>query len=61
MAELGLMLESQEDLDWETLFGITEKVEQLGFESLFLSDHLTSVKGNKQLNSIPIWLSLIHI
>ena len=58
MAKLGLMLESQEDLNWEILFGIAEKVEQLGFESLFLSDHLTSVKGNKQLDSIPVWPAL---
>ena len=43
MAKLGLMLESQEDLNWEILFGIAEKVEQLGFESLFLSDHLLSL------------------
>ena len=58
MADLGLMLESQENLNWDTLFSITEKVEQLGFESLFLSDHLTSVKGNKQLDSIALWPAL---
>ena len=58
MADLGLMLESQENLNWDRLLSIAETSEQLGFESLFLSDHLTSVKGNKQLDSIALWPAL---
>ena len=58
MVKVGIMLESQENLSWERLFDLANKVEEFGFESLFLSDHLTSVKGNKQLESMALWPAL---
>ena len=61
MAKLGLMLESQENLNWDRLLNIAEKSEQLGFESLFLSDHLTSVKGHQKLNSVALWPALTAV
>ena len=61
MADLGLMLESQENLNWARLLSIAEISEQLGFESLFLSDHLTSVKGHQKLDSIALWPALTAV
>ena len=42
MAEIGIMIEGQEDLTWERFFRLAKAVEVLGFASLFRSDHLTS-------------------
>ena len=42
MAEIGIMIEGQEDLTWERFFRLAKAVEALGFASLFRSDHLTS-------------------
>ena len=39
MVKVGIMLESQENLSWERLFELANKVEEFVFESLFLSDH----------------------
>ena len=61
MANLGLMLESQENLNWTRLLNIAEISEQLGFESLFLSDHLTSVKGQQKLDSLALWPALTAV
>ena len=61
MAKLGLTLESQENLNWDRLLNIAEQSEQLGFESLFLSDHLTSVKGHQKLNSVALWPALTAV
>ena len=58
MATIGIMLESQEDLTWERLFRMAEVVEELGFEALFCSDHLTSVKGESRRASMALWPAL---
>lgn len=58
MAELGIMIEGQEDLTWERLFRLAETVEQLGFGSLFRSDHLTGLNGETQREALALWPSL---
>jgi F420-dependent oxidoreductase-like protein len=58
MAQIGIMIEGQEDLTWQRLFRLAEAVEQLGFESLFRSDHLTSLDGHRQRASLALWPSL---
>ncbi len=58
MAEIGIMIEGQEDLTWERLFQIAKTVETLGFASLFRSDHLTSLEGFHQRASLALWPSL---
>jgi len=52
------MLESQEDLTWERLFRMADAVEALGFEALFCSDHLSSVKGLSKRASLALWPAL---
>jgi hypothetical protein len=51
VAEIGIMIEGQEDLTWERLFRLAEAVEVLGFACLFRSDHLTSLDGSPQRSS----------
>jgi len=58
MAEIGIMIEGQEDLTWERLFRIAEAVDELGFASLFRSDHLTSLDGFQKRASLAMWPSL---
>jgi len=58
MAQLGIMVEGQEDLSWERFFRIAETVEDLEFESLFRSDHRTSLAGKPERQALPLWSSL---
>jgi F420-dependent oxidoreductase-like protein len=58
MAEIGIMIEGQEDLTWERLFRLADTVESLGFGSLFRSDHLTGLQGHPKRNSLALWPSL---
>jgi F420-dependent oxidoreductase-like protein len=58
MARIGIMIEGQEDLNWDRLFRLADAVEELGFEALFSSDHLTSVKGFASRASLALWPSL---
>ena len=58
MAEIGIMIEGQEDLTWERLFTIAEAVESMGFGSLFRSDHLTALDGHPQRQALALWPSL---
>ena len=58
MAEIGIMIEGQEDLTWERFFKIAETVENLGFDSLFRADHLTALEGFPQRASLALWPSL---
>jgi F420-dependent oxidoreductase-like protein len=58
MAEIGIMIEGQEDLTWDRFFRLAETVEALGFASLFRSDHLTALEGFPQRDSLALWPSL---
>ncbi len=58
MADIGIMLEGQEHLTWERFFRIAKTVEELGFESLFRSDHLTALNGEEGRESLALWHSL---
>jgi F420-dependent oxidoreductase-like protein len=58
MLQLGIMIEGQEDLTWERLFRLAGAVEDLGFESLFRSDHLTALDGDSKRASLALWPSL---
>ncbi len=42
---IGLMIEAQEDVTWERWLRVIELAERLSFESLWRSDHLFSVLG----------------
>lgn len=58
MAKIGIMIEGQEDLTWQRFFRIADAVEKLGFESLFRSDHLTSLDGFSGRESLALLPSL---
>jgi alkanesulfonate monooxygenase SsuD/methylene tetrahydromethanopterin reductase-like flavin-dependent oxidoreductase (luciferase family) len=58
MAQLGIMVEGQEDLSWERFFRVAQAVEDLQFESLFRSDHLTSLAGKPERQALPLWSAL---
>jgi len=58
MAHIGIMIEGQEDLTWERFFHLAQAVEDLGFESLFRSDHLTALDSFPTRNSLELWSSL---
>src|SRR5574341_1027574 len=58
MAHIGIMLEGQEDLTWERFFRLVQVVEDLGFESLFRSDHLTALASFPKRHSLELWSSL---
>jgi F420-dependent oxidoreductase-like protein len=57
MAEIGIMLEGQEDLSWDRFFRIAEAVERLGFAFLFRSDHFVSFSNPKR-ETLALWPSL---
>ncbi len=58
MAKLAVMIEGQEGLTWERWFRLIEATESLGFDSLWRSDHLFSVMGQYQRDSLALWPSL---
>lgn len=58
MVEVGIMVEGQEDMTWDRFLGLARTVEQLGFGSLFRSDHLTALNGEKERHSLALWPSL---
>lgn len=59
--KLGIMIEGQEGLTWERWRGIAERVERLGFESLWRSDHLFSLFGPKDRPALETWVSLVWL
>ena len=58
MAELGLMIEAQEGLDWALWRQIASDADRLGFASLRTSDHCMSVFGVRERRSLPAWPAL---
>jgi F420-dependent oxidoreductase-like protein len=58
MTKLGIMLEGQEGLNWPRWFRLAEAIEDLGFESLFRSDHLTSLPGQAKREVLALWPAL---
>ncbi len=58
MTRIGIMIEGQEDLNWERWFRLADAVETLGFESLFRSDHLVALQGAANRDTLALWPSL---
>lgn len=58
MVEVGIMVEGQENMTWERFLGLARTVEELGFNALFRSDHLTALNGAKERQSLALWPSL---
>ena len=54
---LGVMVEGQEGLDWELWRRIARTTEELGFESLWRSDHLFSLAGARSQDALEPFVS----
>src|SRR5579884_406630 len=61
MMQLGIELEGQEGLDWARWQHVSRLVEQLGFESIWRSDHLFPIFGPPQSNALETWVSLTEL
>lgn len=61
MAKLGVMIEGQEGLTWERWNRIVDSADRLGFDSVWRSDHLFSVMGQTQRETLALWPSLTAI
>ena len=55
---VGIMIEGQEGLTWERWLRLAQTAEDLGFESLCRSDHLTGLGGEARRPSLDTWASL---
>src|SRR5262245_8153842 len=56
--QVGIMIEGQEGLTWERWFRLADAAEDLGYESLCRSDHLTGLSGRADRGSLETWTSL---
>lgn len=59
--QLGVMIEGQEGLNWERWQHLIDYVEQLGFESLWRSDHFFSLMGQSDRDALETWTSLVEL
>src|ERR1700682_1888033 len=55
---IGVMLEGQEGLTWDRWFRIADRVESLGLDSLWRSDHFFSLMGHPERAALECWTSL---
>jgi F420-dependent oxidoreductase-like protein len=55
---LGIMIEGQEGLTWERWFAMADRVEALGLDSLWRSDHFFSLMGHPERPALECWASL---
>jgi F420-dependent oxidoreductase-like protein len=55
---VGIMIEGQEGLTWERWLTLVGAAENLGYESLCRSDHLTGLAGESRRPSLETWTSL---
>jgi alkanesulfonate monooxygenase SsuD/methylene tetrahydromethanopterin reductase-like flavin-dependent oxidoreductase (luciferase family) len=58
VAQLGVMIEAQEGLDWEHWRRVVADAERLGFAALRVSDHCQSVFGVEGRRSLSAWVAL---
>jgi F420-dependent oxidoreductase-like protein len=61
MAKLGVMIEAQEGLSWDRWNRIVDAAERLGFDSVWRSDHLFSVMGVPERETLALWPSLTAV
>jgi len=59
--DLGVMIEGQEGLTWERWRRIMRATEDLGFESLWRSDHFFSLSGPRDRPALETFLSFVLV
>jgi F420-dependent oxidoreductase-like protein len=55
---VGIMIEGQEGLTWDRWLRLIPAAEDLGYDSLCRSDHLTGLTGQSKRPSLDTWTSL---
>ena len=58
-AQIGIMLEGQNGLNWERWKRILQAAEDFGFQCVFRSDHFTNAHGEDK-DSLELWVSLTY-
>lgn len=61
MATLAIMIEAQEGSTWERWTRLIDAAEELGFDSLWRSDHLFSTVASAVRNSMALWPALTMV
>src|SRR5689334_10123322 len=56
--QVGVMIEGQEGLTWERWLRLVQAAEDMGYQSLCRSDHLTGLWGEAKRPSLETWTSL---
>src|SRR5690606_21703676 len=59
--DLGVMIEGQEGVNWDLWKRILRATEDLGFESLWRSDHFFSLSGPRDRDALETWVSLVLV
>ena len=59
--DLGIMIEGQEGLNWDHWRRIVRATEDLGFESLWRSDHFFSLSGPHNRDALETFLSFVLV
>lgn len=59
--QLGVMLEGQEGINWRRWRHLSALVEELGFGSLWRSDHFCSLMGRPERDALETWVSLAEL
>ncbi|MEX2229492.1 MAG: TIGR03560 family F420-dependent LLM class oxidoreductase [Dehalococcoidia bacterium] len=59
--DLGVMIEGQEGLNWDLWRRIINATEDLGFESLWRSDHFFSLSGPRSRDALETFLSFVLV
>ncbi len=59
--DLAVMIEGQEGLNWDRWRRIIRATEDLGFESLFRSDHFFSLSGPHDRDALETFLSFVLV
>lgn len=59
--QLGVMIEGQEGLNWDRWQRIARATEDLGFESLWRSDHFFSLAGAGERDSLETFISFVMV
>ncbi|MGE3961470.1 MAG: LLM class F420-dependent oxidoreductase [Dehalococcoidia bacterium] len=59
--DLGVMIEGQEGLNWDRWRRIIRTTEDLGYESLFRSDHFFSLSGPHDRDALETFISFVLV
>ena len=59
MAQIGIMIEGPDGLNWARWKRILQTAEDCGYQCVFRSDHFTN-PGGEDLDSLELWISLAY-